>query len=232
METKSHVTPLPVPERIAGAILDVDGTLVDSNDAHARAWVEAFSVNHIEARFENVRTLIGKGADKLLPEVAGVSDDSETGEQISRDRGRIFRQRYLPALHALPGARELVERIKKSGCRIVVASSAEREELDRLLEVADVADLIERTTSSDDAERSKPSPDIVCGALKSGKLDASEAIMIGDTPYDVEAATRAGVAIIAFRSGGWHDDDLAGAAAIYDDPADLLAHYDESPLAA
>jgi HAD superfamily hydrolase (TIGR01549 family) len=231
MEAKSHGKPVPVPERITGALLDIDGTLVDSNDAHARAWVEAFGANHIEARFENVRTQIGKGADKLLPEIAGVSDESETGAQISRDRRRIFLQRYLPTLHPFPDARRLVERLKASGYRIVVASSAAEEELEELLEVADIADLVESTTSSDDADRSKPSPDIVCSALSSGGLNADEAVMIGDTPYDIEAATRAGVAVIALRSGGWHDDDLAGAAAIYDDTADLLAHFDESPLA-
>lgn len=219
-------------KRYRGVLLDVDGTLVDSNDAHARAWVEAFSANHIEARFENVRTLVGKGADKLLPEIAGLEEDSEMGRQVSEDRSRIFCSRYLPSVHALPGARDLVQRLKDDGYRSVVASSAKDEELKGLLEVAEVADLVEATTSSDDAEHSKPCPDIVLAALERAGLDARQAVMIGDTPYDIEAASGAGVAIIALRSGGWHDDDLEGAIAIYDDPADLLANYETSPLAA
>jgi|SRR5215213_2247310 len=215
---------------VRGVILDVDGTLVDSNDAHARAWVEALAEHGIEAEFEKVRRLIGMGGDKLLPEIAGVEEGTPLGKRISDRRGEIFKEKYLPSVRPLPGSRELLKRMKEEGLKLVVASSAKEDELKPLLEIAGAADLIAEKTSSDDAENSKPDPDIIQAALDSAGLSAEEAIMLGDTSYDIEAARKAGVSVIALRSGGWKDEDLPGAVAIYDDPADLLAHYDESPL--
>jgi HAD superfamily hydrolase (TIGR01509 family) len=216
--------------KIRGIILDIDGTLVDSNDAHARAWVEALAEHGINVSFEQVRPLIGMGGDKLLPKVSGISEDSPEGKAISQRRGEIFKTRYLPHLKAFPRTRELLLRMRDDGLKLVVASSAKEDELKPLLEIAGAADLIEEKASSDDADHSKPDPDIVKAALDSAGFAADEALMLGDTPYDIEAATRAGVSVIAFRSGGWDDAHLAGAIAIYDGPADLLAHYDESPL--
>jgi len=211
-------------------IFDVDGTLVDSNDAHAQAWVEALSEHGRHVEFARVRPLIGMGSDKLLPEVSGLAADSREGEAIIRRRGEIFRQRFVPRLQPTRGARELVEWIHDDGLKLYVATSAKDEELQPLLRVAGADEYMEATTSSDDADRSKPDPDIVVAALQRTGRPKSEAIMIGDTPYDVEAARRAGINIIVLRSGGWRDRDLTGALAVYDDPADLLNHYELSPF--
>ena len=212
-------------------VFDVDGTLVDSNDAHARAWVQAIAESGRHVEFSRVRPLIGMGGDKLLPAVTGLSIDSPEGEAISNRRGDIFTAEFLPHLQPTRGARRLLERLRDEGRKLLVASSAKEDELKALLAVVDAASMFEATASSDDAERSKPDPDIVSAALRHAKCPAADAIMIGDTPYDVEAARRAGIGIIALRCGGWHDDALHDAMAIYADPAELLEHYDRSPFA-
>ncbi|MGA9770840.1 MAG: HAD family hydrolase [Blastocatellia bacterium] len=217
-------------KKIRGVILDIDGTLVDSNDAHARAWVEALAEEGISVPFDKVRPLIGMGGDKLLPRVSGLEEDSPRGRRIGQRRGEIFKERYLPRLKPFPSTRDLLLKMRERGLKLAVATSAKEEELKPLLKIAGANDLIEEKTSSDDAENSKPDPDIVKAALDESGLSADEAVMIGDTPYDIEAASRAGLKIIAFRSGGWNDADLARAIAIYDGPADLLAQYDSSPL--
>lgn len=217
-------------KQIRGVILDVDGTLVDSNDAHARAWVEALAEQGINVGLEKVRRLIGMGGDKLLPEVSGITEDTPEGERISKRRGEIFKERYLPKLKAFPSTRELLKKMRDEGLKLVVASSAKEDELNPLLKIAGADDLIKEKTSSDDAENSKPDPDIVKAALDSSGLAPGEVVMLGDTPYDIESASGAGVRVVAVRSGGWEDADLSGAIAIYDGPADLLAHYDSSPL--
>ena len=216
--------------KIRGIILDIDGTLVDSNDAHAKAWVEALAEQGVKVLFDDVRKRIGMGGDKLLPEVAGISEDTPKGKAIGERRGEIFKAKYLPHLQAFPHTRDLLLHMHDDGLKLVVASSAKDDELKPLLKVAGAADLIEEKASSDDAEESKPDPDIIHAALDSSDFSADEAVMLGDTPYDLEAASKAGVRMIAFRSGGWEDAHFAGAIAIYDGPADLLAHYDESPL--
>lgn len=214
-----------------GVLLDVDGTLIDSNDAHARSWVDVLRDEGFDVTFERVRRLIGKGGDKLVPELTGIDPESERYEAISKIRKDRFRREHLPTLRAFPRTRELLQKMKAEGHGLTVATSAQSEELDAMLEAVGLADLLPRRTSSDDAEESKPDPDIVVAALEQAKLSAAEAMMLGDTPYDVEAATRAGVAIIALRCGGWDDHALTGAIAIYDDPADLLARWSDSPLA-
>jgi HAD superfamily hydrolase (TIGR01509 family) len=211
-------------------LFDIDGTLVDSNDAHARAWVEAFASENIHVEFGTVRRAIGMGGDKLMPAVASITEDSPIGRRVAQMRQEIFKKKYLPQLRPFPGARELVAAIKQRGLDGVAASSAKQKELTALLEIAGVADLLDAATSSDDAEESKPDPDIVHAALDRAKAPPGAAVMIGDTPYDIEAAARAGVATIAFRCGGWTDEDLRGAREIYDGPADLLARIDSSLL--
>ena len=213
---------------VRGVILDVDGTLVDSNDAHAHAWVDALAEHGYPVPYEKVRCLIGMGGDKLLPQVAGIEKDSEPGQAIDRRRGEIFKQRYLPKLHPFPQVRPLLQRMRDEGWTLVVASSAKSDELDPLLDIAQVTDLVEATTSSNEAKHSKPSPDIVQVALDKLGYPAQEAVMLGDTPYDVEAAAKAGVRTIAFRCGGWGDADLRGAWQVYADAADLLAHFDQA----
>ena len=215
---------------IRAVLFDVDGTLVDSNDAHAEAWVRAFADHQIEVPFDKVRRLIGMGGDKLMPEVSGLEEDSPLGERIAARRKEIFGQDLLPHLRAFPHAGRLVETIKARQFTTVAASSAKSEELGKLLDLAGARAAMDALTSSDDADESKPNPDIVLAALERASVEPQEAVMIGDTPYDIEAATKAGVATIAFRSGGWSDEDLRGAIAIYDGPADLLAQLDASPL--
>lgn len=213
------------------ALLDVDGTLLDSNDAHARSWVDALAERGIDVEFEDVRRRIGKGGDKLLPEITGIPLEDPRGEAISKRRGAIFKEKYLQTLKPFPQVRELLEAMRARGLRLVVATSAKKDESQALIEKAGVADLIDKKTTSDDAEESKPDPDIVVAALKRAKTDAQHAIMLGDTPYDVSAAKKAGVACVALRSGGWKDPDLEDAIAIYDDAADLLRQFDGSPFA-
>jgi HAD superfamily hydrolase (TIGR01509 family) len=215
---------------LKGVIFDVDGTLVDSNDAHAQSWVDTFAEAGYEVPFEVVRPLIGMGADKLLPKTIGIRHDSEQGKKLLERRSEIFRKKYLPRLRPLPGARALVLRVHDDGLKAIVATSAKDEELEGLLKAAEVDDLMEEKATASDAKRSKPDPDIVEAAIEESGVPANKAVMIGDTPYDVEAALRAGVRVIAFRSGGWDDDSLEGAEQIYDGPADLLAHYDASLL--
>ena len=214
--------------KLNAVILDVDGTLIDSNDAHARAYEDAGRELGYDIPFERVRPLIGKGGDKVLPEVTGIEQDSPEGEQISKRKGEIFREQYLPGLKPTPGARQFLHRLRDDGMKLVIATSAKKEDMKALLEEAGIGDLIQDATSSDDAEESKPDPDIVKAALRQTGFPAGEVVMVGDTPYDVEAATRAGVRVVAVRSGGWGDEDLSGAVAVYEDPADILAGYDQS----
>jgi HAD superfamily hydrolase (TIGR01509 family) len=218
-------------ERPTGVLLDVDGTLVDSNDAHAHAWVKALAEAGVRVEFAAVRRLIGKGGDKLLPEVSGIDAESPKGKQISERRGELFQTEYLPKLRPFPGTKDLLARMKKAGLELAVASSAKKDELGGLLEVCGADEFVKASTSSDDAENSKPDPDIVHAALDRLGHPPGRVILLGDTPYDVEAATKAGVRVVALRCGGWGDADLAGAVRVYDDPADLLARFDDSPFA-
>jgi HAD superfamily hydrolase (TIGR01509 family) len=213
---------------LKGVIFDVDGTLVDSNDAHAESWVDTFAEAGYDVPFNVVRPLIGMGADKLLPKTIGVSNDSDVGKKLISRRSEIFRQKYLPRLRPLSGSRDLVKRVRSDGLKAIVATSAKDEELRGLLKAAQVEDLMEERATASDAKRSKPDPDIVKAAIAEANTPPNQLVMIGDTPYDIEAATRANVTVIGFRSGGWKDADLKGAAEVYDGPADLLARYDSS----
>jgi HAD superfamily hydrolase (TIGR01509 family) len=212
-------------------VLDVDGTLLDSNDAHARAWVETGEELGRPIDFDEVRRLIGMGGDRVLPRLTGIEEETKEGERWTERRGEIFRSRHLPGLRPFPRTRALLERLRDDGYRLVVASSASEDDLGLLLERAGVNDLVEERTSADDAERSKPAPDIVRAALDRAGARPDDAIMLGDTPYDVEACRGAGVPIVGFRSGGWDDGALEGSVAIYDGPADLLERYAGSPFA-
>jgi HAD superfamily hydrolase (TIGR01509 family) len=216
--------------RPKAVILDIDGTLLLSNDAHARAFVDAAQEIGIEADFEEVRRRIGMGGDKLIPEVFGFEKESREGKKLDKRKGEIFRERYLPTLEPAPGARALLERLRADGVGLVVATSSDASDVALLLEQAGVRDLIEESTSAGDVEASKPEPDVVHAALATTGASASEVVMLGDTPYDVEASSRARVRIIGLRCGGWGSRELRGAVAVYDDPEDLLAHYGESPL--
>ena len=215
---------------IRGVILDIDGTLVDSNDAHARAWQDALAVHGYDKPFDEIRCLIGMGGDQVLPALVGITAQSEQGQVLNNLRAEIFQTRYLPYIQPFPKARALLTQMRAAGLTLVVGSSARQTELEKLLTIADVADLIQGIVSSDDAEHSKPDPDIVEAALTKLGHPRNTVLLLGDTPYDIEAATRAGVAVIALRCDGWDEVDLCDALALYDNPADLLANFATSPL--
>jgi HAD superfamily hydrolase (TIGR01509 family) len=203
---------------LEGIVFDVDGTLVDSNDAHAKAFQEAFAEYGVELPFDRIRRLIGMGSDKLIPELIGRYD-----ERIAERKKAIFKERELARLRPFSGVRDLLQGLRQKEVKLAVASSAAGDELDALLAVADAGPYFEVKVDADDAERSKPDPDIVQAAVRKLGLAPWRCAMVGDTPYDAAAASRAGVAFVGVRCGGWRDADLQPAIGIYDDPAQLLA---------
>jgi HAD superfamily hydrolase (TIGR01509 family) len=218
---------------LQGVLLDVDGTLIISNDAHARAWVEAFQAFGYEVTFDQVRPLIGMGGDQIIPMLApGLSDKDGQGKEIGDHRKQLILEQLGSTLSPAKGARQLIEKLKQDGFQLVVASSASQKELGVLLEAAQVKDLLDDaiTTTSDDADSSKPAPDIVQAALGKGGFDPKQVVMLADSPYDIASANTAGVEVIIVRCGGFRDRELEGAIAIYDDPADVLNNYDQSPF--
>jgi HAD superfamily hydrolase (TIGR01509 family) len=212
-----------------GVILDIDGTLVDSNEAHVQSWVQAFADQGFDVPAEKVRRLVGMGGDNLVPAALGIDKESELRKALGRRHGEIFQEK-LPSLRPFPRVRELLQRMKDDGLELVVATSSEPDQMKALLDIAGVADLLEDAASKGDAHSSKPDPDIVQAALDRLGRPAAEAVMLGDTPYDVEAAGKLGVGTIALRCGGFSDEDLRDALAIFADPADLLRHFEASPL--
>ena len=206
-----------------GVLLDVDGTLVDSNDAHAHAWVEVLANHGHDVAFARVRSLIGMGGDRLVELVTGIPKDSDENSAIGDERSQRFRDKWLASVRPLPGSRDLVLALRACGLAYALASAAKAEELSPLLEIADLADLVEhaaRTTSSE-VDASKPAPDVVEAALAKLPVERARVVMIGDTPYDVRAARDAGLAFIGVTSGGWPADALAGALRIASGPAEL-----------
>lgn len=213
-------------------LLDIDGTLLDSNHAHAASWEETLRQHDRPIAYDRIRALIGKGSDKLLAELLGEDPDSAFAEHLVDFRRRLFLEQYLPTLGPTPGARVLLELLRAEGLELIVASAAGGAELQAMLEQAGVADVLERFVTSDDVDRSKPDPDPILAAVAKCRVAPVEAIMLGDTPYDIEAARRAGVDTIAVRSGGWWNDaTLAGAVAIYDSPQALVDQWQQSPIA-
>ncbi|WP_158807603.1 HAD family hydrolase [Beijerinckia sp. L45] len=219
---------------IKAVIFDVDGTLIDSVDFHARAWQDAFREFGHEIDLAKIRGQIGKGGDQLMPVFLSKDELHAIADKLDERRGTILHERYLAKIKAFPEVRALFQRILKDGKQILLASSAKGEDLQTYKELARIEDLLDAETSSDDADKSKPHPDIFQAAMsKLPGVEPDQTIVIGDTPYDAEAAGRAGLRAIGVRCGGWPDGALkqAGCIAVYRDPADLLAHYDASPLA-
>lgn len=216
--------------RPLAALFDVDGTLVDTNDLHAAAWREAFLEFGLDQPFEAIRWQIGKGGDNLIPSLFPDLDPARHNE-VEDFRGELFRRDYLPRATPFPGVRDLFERLVADGTKIVLASSSRSEEVDYYLGLIACADLVDATTSKDDVESTKPCPDIFAAALaKVAPLGADEAAVVGDTPWDAQAAGKLGLKTVGFRSGGFPDEALAkaGACELYDGPLDLLARFDIS----
>ena len=214
---------------IKAFIFDVDGTLIDSNDFHAEAWQKAFEHYDKEIPFEKIRAQIGKGADTLLPVFLTEREIEEFGDDVTKLRGEIFKKEYLPSVKPFPKVRQLFERIKADGKKIALASSSKEDEVEEYKKIADIEDLVEKATSSDDAEKSKPEPDIFQSALELlGNPAPENVLVVGDTPYDAEAATKAGINIIGVLCGGFSEKDLRdnGCVEIYQNPADFLNNYE------
>lgn len=224
----------PTALRPQAVLFDVDGTLVDTNDLHAAAWRECFLDFGIDIPFEEVRWQVGKGGDNLIPSLLPDLSAADR-KRIEDRRSALFRRDYLPRAVPFPGVRALFERLAADRIRIVLASSSHAEEVGFYRALTGAGDLIEAATSKDDVDRSKPCPDIFEAAVeKVAPLPRERIVVVGDSPWDVKAACRAGLRTIGFLSGGFPGDSLtgAGAFALYDGPADLLARYDRSVFAA
>lgn len=218
---------------IGAVIFDVDGTLIDSNDLHATAWREAFCHFGIDIDLETIRAQIGKGGDNLIPTLLPKEFDGAKHDEIDQFRSELFKRDYLPRVVPFPRVRELFERIIEDGKKIVLASSAKGAEVRYHLNLIGVQDLVTATTSADDVEHSKPCPDVFAAALgKLAPLEPGEVVVVGDSPFDVQAAKKLGIRVVAVRSGGFDDQVLleAGADELYDGPEDLLQGYGASLL--
>ncbi|MFZ7088960.1 HAD family hydrolase [Curtobacterium sp. RRHDQ10] len=211
-------------------LFDIDGTLVDPNFQHVDAWRRAFDAVGEQVDAWRIHRLIGMDGSMLLEELLGTSE-SDAAQQAKAYQTAYFAE-HLDRLHLLPGARELLGELSDRGHAVVLATSAPENELKTLRGLLGIEGALWAVTGGDDVEAAKPDPGIVQKALEQAGVDADHAVMVGDAMWDVRAAARAGVRCIGVRSGGVADSELtdAGAIAVYDDPADLLAHLGDSPL--
>ena len=217
---------------LKAVFFDIDGTLVDSNEFHVMAWQEAFRDHGYPVASEDIRVQIGKGADQLIPALLPELGE-ETRKAMADRHGEIFRTRYLKQVRAFPHASDLVEMLHAKGKRVILASSADKAEVDYYVEFLKIGSMITGTVSNDDVENSKPAGDIFAAALaKVFPMAASETLAVGDTPYDVESALCSDIKTIALRSGGFSSETLAGAGApyIYASVKELFDAFDASPL--
>lgn len=218
--------------RPPGALFDVDGTLVDTTYVHTVCWWEAFRQNGHDVPMARIHRAIGMGSDKILDHLLGTDRDRSADGRLRGGHDALFGE-YWERLRPLPGAADLLRACAQRGLTVVLASSASERELRALRRALDADDVVAAATSSAQANESKPAPDIVEAALAQAGLDADRAIFIGDTVWDISAAGKLGIPCVAVTCGGSSRAELAdaGAAAVYDDPADLLAKFDRSPLA-
>ena len=215
-------------KRLKAVIFDIDGTLIDSNDAHAESFVAAFKKFGVTVPFVELKWLIGMGADLILEKYLTKKEIEKFGAPLTEYRKQIFLGEYLPKLKVFPKMRGLLEKIKRDERRIALASSASDEELAKYHELLKIEDLLDEETSSDDAEKSKPAPDIFQAALRKLKdIEINEALVVGDTPYDAEAARKARLRIIGVKSGGWSRERLtdAGCLAVYENIGEIYENY-------
>ncbi|MFN8608762.1 MAG: HAD family hydrolase [Vulcanimicrobiota bacterium] len=213
-----------------GVIFDLDGTLVDSNPAHTQAWLRALEEFGHPATAEEVARAIGMGGDKLIPVFTPWSAEEPRAKALAERRGEIFKSNYLPHLNPFRGARLLVQRLHHQGLKLAVASSAQAEELEPLLDLVGIREFLQEKTSAQDARHSKPDPDIVAAALNRLGLRADEVLMVGDTPYDLEAADRLSMASLAFLTGVWTREQMNLADWHFENPDDLLSRMGTSSL--
>ncbi|KQO67217.1 HAD family hydrolase [Methylobacterium sp. Leaf89] len=219
---------------VRAVIFDIDGTLLDSVDLHAQAWVDAFAHFGVTVSHDQARSQIGKGGDQLLPVFLDPERVEREGKTIEAYRSALFKRDYLSKVKPFPGVRALFEHLKAQDLTLALASSGKAKEVEHYQTLMGVEDLTDVVVSSDDVERSKPFPDIFEAALtKLAPITAAQAVVIGDTPYDAEAAGKAGLPTIGVLCGGFPEADLSasGCIALYKDPQDLLDGYAASPLA-
>jgi HAD superfamily hydrolase (TIGR01509 family) len=214
------------------AILDIDGTLVDTNYQHAIAWYRAFRQNDIVLPVWRIHRHIGMGGDQLIAALTDEKTDGEKGDDI-RGAEKALYMAMIEEVEPLEGARELIGRLKEAGKTVVMASSAKADEVDHYLDLLEARELADDWTTSADVERTKPEPDLVKAALDKAGAEPGDAVMLGDTPWDCEAARGAGVETVALMTGGFSRQELteAGAAAVFESLPELLERIDETPLA-
>jgi HAD superfamily hydrolase (TIGR01509 family) len=217
---------------VKALLCDIDGTLVQSNWLHAEAWQVALGAMNIHVDREDLRRQIGKGGDELIPYYVPWWKEKHVEKPLKALRRYIFHQLYMEQVEPIPRARDFLLRLKQAGIRPSLATSASKEDLKVYKKLVDMEDLIEEESSADDADRSKPHPDIFLATLKRLKLKPAECLALGDTPYDAEAAGKAGVWTIGVETGGWTARELlaAGCIEVYKDVGDLLDHFEQSAL--
>jgi HAD superfamily hydrolase (TIGR01509 family) len=215
---------------VKAVLSDIDGTLVESNWLHAAAWRDAFAVIGLQLEIEEVRRQIGKGGDELIPVFVSWWKRKQVEEPLKTYRKFIFETDYMDKVKPLPRVRELMQRMKSAGIKVALASSAKKDELEIYKNIADIEDLVQESTSADDAERAKPHPDIFQAALDKLHLKPAQALALGDTPYDAEAAGKASVWTVGVTTGGWSEKDLldAGCIEVWKDVGELLDNFDRS----
>ena len=211
------------------AILDIDGTLVDTNYQHALAWYHAFRQHELIVPIWKIHRAIGMGGDQLVPHLIGDEKAEELGDDIRAAEKPLYKL-MIEQVEPFAGARDLIVDLKDRGHTVILASSAKGTELEHYLDLLDARDLVDDFTMSDDVEETKPQPDLVNAALQKAGTDSG--VMVGDTTWDIEAARKAGVETIAVMTGGFGEDELreAGAIDVYDSIEDLRQRIGETPL--
>ena len=215
---------------LKAVLCDLDGTLLDSNHFHAEAWQRTFAEFGFDVGFNDAVKQIGKGGDYVIPHFVPENRVEELEEPLKDFRKKLFHREYMDRIVPFSDARRLLERMRQQGLRVAVASSSDKGDLEAFLMLLKIHDLVEENITSDDAEKSKPSPDIFEAALKRLGIEPGEALVLGDTPWDIEAAKKAGISAVAVTCGGWTLNELqaAGAIEVYRDPADLLRSFESS----
>lgn len=215
-----------VSRLIEAAVLDIDGTLVDSNDKHADCWVEAFAHFGKAVEREVIRKQIGKGGDLLVPDTLNAREMRKFGKDLQKYRGELWKDRYMKTVEPFEGTVDAIRGLHREGIRIAFASSANADEVEYYVQLLGVGDLLEGTTSKKDAESSKPSPEIFEAALDRIGSDPARTLAIGDTPYDILAAHRVPMPIAAVLSGGFPRELLTKAEFLFEGFPSILKELD------